>query len=50
MTTTSILNTRRLLAVAALSAALGAAGCNFDIVNQNSPTDDQLTNNPSRLS
>ena len=49
MTTISILNTRRLFSVAALSAALVAAGCNFDIVNQNSPTDDQLTNNPSRL-
>jgi starch-binding outer membrane protein, SusD/RagB family len=49
MTTTSILNTRRLLSVAALSAALVAAGCNFDIVNQNAPTDDQLSNNPSRL-
>jgi hypothetical protein len=49
MTTTSILNTRRLLSVAALSAALVAAGCDFNIVNQNAPTDDQLTNNPSRL-
>jgi hypothetical protein len=49
MTSTTILNTHRLLSVAALSAALVAAGCNFDIVNQNSPTDDQLANNPSRL-
>lgn len=37
------------LSIAALTAALIAAGCNFDIVNQNAPTDDQLTNNPSRL-
>jgi len=49
MTTLSILHSRRLLSVAALSAALVVAGCNFDIVNQNAPTDDQLTNNPSRL-
>jgi len=49
MTTISILHSRRLLSVAALSAALVAAGCNFDIVNQNAPTDDQLTNNPSKL-
>jgi hypothetical protein len=49
MTTISILNSRRLLSVAALSAALVAAGCNFDILNQNAPTDDQLSNNPSRL-
>jgi len=49
MTTLSILNARRLLPVAALSAALIAAGCNFDIVNQNAPTDDQLTSNPSKL-
>jgi hypothetical protein len=49
MTTTSILNTRRLLSVAALSAALLGAGCSLDIVNQNAPTDDQLTNNPSKL-
>ena len=49
MTTTSILNTRRLLSVAALSAALVATGCSLDIVNQNAPTDDQLTKNPSRL-
>src|SRR5436309_15297669 len=49
MTTTSILNTHRLLSVAALSAALVATGCNFDIVNQNAPREDQLTNNPSRL-
>jgi len=49
MTTPRIFNTRRLLSVAALSAALIAAGCNFDIVNQNAPTDDQLTKNPSRL-
>jgi hypothetical protein len=49
MTTISILNSRRLLSIAALSTALVATGCNFDIVNENSPTDDQLTNNPSRL-
>jgi len=49
MTTLSILHSRRRLSVAALSAALVVAGCNFDIVNQNAPTDDQLTNNPSRL-
>ena len=49
MTTLSILPSRRRLSVAALSAALVVAGCNFDIVNQNAPTDDQLTNNPSRL-
>jgi hypothetical protein len=49
MTTTSILNARRLLSVAALSAALVATGCSLDIVNQNAPTDDQLTNNPSKL-
>ena len=49
MTTTSILGNSRLLSIAALSAALVAAGCNFDIVNQNAPTDDQLTSNPSKL-
>ena len=49
MTTTLILNTHRLLSVAALSAALVATGCNFDIVNQNAPREDQLTGNPSKL-
>jgi starch-binding outer membrane protein, SusD/RagB family len=49
MTFTSNLNARRLLSVAALSAALVATGCSLDIVNQNAPTDDQLTNNPSKL-
>src|SRR2546427_8031327 len=49
MTTTSILNTHRLLSVAALSAALVATGCNFHIVNQNAPREDQLTGNPSKL-
>src|SRR2546427_13118934 len=49
MTTTSILNTHRLRSVAALSAAIGATGCNFDIVNQNAPREDQLTGNPSKL-
>lgn len=49
MTTTSLFGTRRLLSVAALSAALLAAGCDFDILNQNAPTDDELTSNPSRL-
>jgi len=49
MTFTSNLNARRLLSVAALSAALIATGCSLDIVNENAPTDDQLTNNPSKL-
>lgn len=49
MTNTSNFTARRLLSVAALSAALIATACDFDIVNQNAPTDDQLTNNPSRL-
>jgi len=49
MTTTSILNPRRLLSVAGLSAALVATGCSLDIFNQNAPTEDQLTNNPSKL-
>jgi starch-binding outer membrane protein, SusD/RagB family len=49
MTTISILNARRLLSVATLSAVLVATGCSLDIVNENAPTDDQLTNNPSKL-
>lgn len=49
MTITSIFTSRRLLSVTALSAALIATACNFDIVNENAPTDDQLTNNPSKL-
>jgi len=49
MPTTSSFGPRRLLSFAALSAALLAAGCDFDILNQNAPTDDELTSNPSRL-
>src|SRR5439155_15684523 len=48
MTTTSLCGTRRLLSVVTLGVALLAAGCDFDIVNQNAPTDDELLNNPSR--
>jgi hypothetical protein len=49
MPTTSSFGPRRLLSFAALTAALLAAGCDFDILNQNAPTADELTSNPSRL-
>lgn len=49
MTTLSIFGMRRVLPAAVLSVALLATGCDFDIVNENAPTDDQLLNNPSRL-
>jgi len=47
MTTTSIRSTLRVALV--LTAALLVTACNFDILNQNAPTDDQLKNNPSKL-
>jgi starch-binding outer membrane protein, SusD/RagB family len=49
MTTNSIQRTRRVIPVAALAVALFVTACNFDILNQNAPTEDQLTNNPSKL-
>jgi len=49
MTTNSIQRTRRVIRVAALTVALLVTACNFDILNQNAPTEDQLTNNPSKL-
>lgn len=49
MRTTRSFSTRRLLSAAAFAGALLAAGCDFDIVNNNAPTDDELLNNPSRL-
>jgi len=49
MRTTSSFGTRRLLSLATLAGVLLAAGCDFDILNTNSPTEDELTNNPSRL-
>jgi len=49
MRTTPSFGTRRLFSFAALAAALLAAGCDYDILNQNAPTDDELTSNPSRL-
>jgi hypothetical protein len=49
MTTNSIQRRRRGITVAALAVALLVTACNFDILNQNAPTEDQLTNNPSKL-
>src|SRR4029077_5588018 len=49
MTTNSIQRTRRVVPVVALVAAVLVTACKFDILNQNAPTDDQLTNNPSKL-
>ena len=49
MTTISIRSTRRVVPIAALAAALIVTACNFDILNQNAPREDQLTNNPSKL-
>jgi hypothetical protein len=49
MTTKSTQRTHRVIPVAALAAALMVTACNFDILNQNAPTEDQLSNNPSKL-
>ena len=49
MSTTISFGTRRLLSLATLTGLLLIAACNFDIVNNNAPTDDELTNNPTRL-
>ncbi|HEX9704618.1 MAG TPA: RagB/SusD family nutrient uptake outer membrane protein [Gemmatimonadales bacterium] len=49
MSTTLPFGTRRLLSLATLTGVLLIAACDFDIVNNNAPTDDELTNNPSRL-
>jgi starch-binding outer membrane protein, SusD/RagB family len=47
--TTFIRRTRRVVRISLLTAALSLAACNFDITNQNAPTDDQLKSNPSKL-
>ncbi|HEV8380287.1 MAG TPA: RagB/SusD family nutrient uptake outer membrane protein [Gemmatimonadales bacterium] len=49
MTTISIRTIRRVVPVTVLATALLVTACDFDILNQNAPTDDQLTNNPSKL-
>ncbi|MGH7531365.1 MAG: RagB/SusD family nutrient uptake outer membrane protein [Gemmatimonadales bacterium] len=49
MPTTIFSRMRRVLTAAALAGVGLTAGCDFDIANNNAPTDDNLTNNPSRL-
>lgn len=49
MRPTLISRTRRLVSLAALAGVVLTAGCDFDILNNNAPTVDQLTDNPSRL-
>jgi hypothetical protein len=49
MTTTSMAGMRRVLPAAVLCVALVATGCDFNIVDENAPTVDQLTGNPSKV-
>ena len=49
MTTTFFRRSHRVVRVSLLTAALSLAACDFNITNENAPTDDQLTNNPSKL-